>query len=305
MTLIREMMALKKNAAVLDVLLAGTLWGTMGIFVRKLNAAGLNAFEVVQLRITLALVLIGAYLLLFDRQKLKLRLRDIWCFIGTGVISLLLFSWCYFSGIQIASLGVMAVLLYTAPVFVMLMSVALFREKLTASKLTALVMTFAGCCLVSGLGTDTQLSAQGLLLGIGSGLFYALYSVFSRYAIERGYCSWTITFYTFLFCSVGCAFLSDWHAIGACLAQPSELWPWTVGLALITGFLPYLFYTKGLEGMEPSRASILASVEPVVASVIGIIGFREPLTVENMLGVVLVVGGIAVLSLPKKRSAEG
>ena len=111
------------------VLLAGIFWGSMGLFVRQLNAAGLYAIDVMQLRVLASAIFVGLYLLLFDRQKLRLRPRDIWCFAGSGICSLMLFSWCYFTGMQAASLAVMAVLLYTAPVFVMLMSIVFFRGK--------------------------------------------------------------------------------------------------------------------------------------------------------------------------------
>lgn len=177
------------------VLLAGIFWGSMGLFVRQLNAAGLYAIDVMQLRVLLSAIFVGLYLLLFDRQKLRLRPRDIWCFAGSGICSLMLFSWCYFTGMQAASLAVMAVLLYTAPVFVMLMSIVFFREKLTGAKLTALVLCLAGCVLVSGVGSSERLGLRGLLLGLGAGFGYALYSIFGRCAIDRGYSSWTITFY--------------------------------------------------------------------------------------------------------------
>ena len=136
------------------VLLAGIFWGSMGLFVRQLNAAGLYAIDVMQLRVLASAIFVGLYLLLFDRQKLRLRPRDIWCFAGSGICSLMLFSWCYFTGMQAASLAVMAVLLYTAPVFVMLMSIVFFRENLTGAKLTALVLCLAGCVLVSGVGSS-------------------------------------------------------------------------------------------------------------------------------------------------------
>ena len=181
------------------VLLAGIFWGSMGLFVRQLNAAGLYAIDVMQLRVLASAIFVGLYLLLFDRQKLRLRPRDIWCFAGSGICSLMLFSWCYFTGMQAASLAVMAVLLYTAPVFVMLMSIVFFREKLTGAKLTALVLCLAGCVLVSGVGSSERLGLRGLLLGLGAGFGYALYSIFGRCAIDRGYSSWTITFYTFVF----------------------------------------------------------------------------------------------------------
>lgn len=162
------------------VLLAGIFWGSMGLFVRQLNAAGLYAIDVMQLRVLASAIFVGLYLLLFDRQKLRLRPRDIWCFAGSGICSLMLFSWCYFTGMQAASLAVMAVLLYTAPVFVMLMSIVFFREKLTGAKLTALVLCLAGCVLVSGVGSSERLGLRGLLLGLGAGFGYALYSILRR-----------------------------------------------------------------------------------------------------------------------------
>lgn len=294
---------MKKSLPTLCVLTAATLWGSMGLFVRRLNAAGLYALEVTQLRILVGLVLVGAYLAVFHRDMLRVRLRDLWCFAGSGICSLLFFSYCYFTGMTMTSLSVICVLLYTAPVFVMLLSVLLFRERMTRSKLLALLLTFAGCCLVSGLGGETHLSGAALLLGLGSGFFYGLYSIFSRYAIQRGYSSWTITFYTFAFCTAACLFLSDWGSITSTVSAAPSLLIWIVLLGLVTAFFPYLLYTRGLEQMESSRAAILASLEPAVATLLGVLVLHEPLTVSNAAGIVLVLGGIAVLSLGNSRKA--
>lgn len=294
---------MKQSKSAACVLLAGTLWGSMGLFVRKLNAVGLYALDIVQLRIAISLILVGLYLLIFARDNLRVRLRDLWCFAGTGIVSLLLFSWCYFSGMQEASLSVMAVLLYTSPAFIMLLSVLLFRETLTRQKLLALVLTFTGCCLVSGLGSGSAVSMKGLLLGLGSGFFYALYSIFSRYAIERGYGSWTITFYTFLFCLLASAPLAHWGLIASALSSGVSVPVYALLMGLLTGFLAYIFYTKGLEGMESSRAGILASVEPVVGTIIGTLVFHEPLPVQSVLGIALVLGGIVVLGGKKVSKA--
>ena len=294
---------MKKSLPTLCVLTAATLWGSMGLFVRRLNAAGLYALEVTQLRILVGLVLVGAYLAVFHRDMLRVRLRDLWCFAGSGICSLLFFSYCYFTGMTMTSLSVICVLLYTAPVFVMLLSVLLFRERMTRSKLLALLLTFAGCCLVSGLGGETHLSGAALLLGLGSGFFYGLYSIFSRYAIQRGYSSWTITFYTFAFCTAACLFLSDWGSITSTVSAAPSLLIWIVLLGLVTAFFPYLLYTRGLEQMESSRAAILASLEPAVATLLGVLVLHEPLTISNAAGIVLVLGGIAVLSLGNSRKA--
>ena len=278
------------------VLAAGILWGSMGVFVRYLNAAGLASIEITQVRITVGLLAIGAYLLLFRRDLFKIKLRDLWCFLGTGVVSLLLFSTFYFKSLEYVSLSTAAILLYTAPVFVMLMSLLLFREKMTLVKLCALGLSLAGCILVSGIGGSVQ-EPIGLLLGLGSGFFYALYSIFSRYAIQRGYSSLTIVFYTFLFCALGSSFLSDWGQITSVLATPNTtVWLLALGVGIITGFLPYVFYSKGLEAMESTKASIIASVEPVVGTLFGVFLFGEALTLPASIGIVLVLSAVLLLS---------
>ena len=288
-----------KNKALAAVLAAGTFWGTMGFFARSLYAAGFGPLEVAQTRITTGLILVGLYILLFNRSQFKVKLKDIWCFLGTGIVSLLLFSICYFSALNYTSLAVAAILLYTAPFFVMLMSLVLFKEKMNGKKVMALLLAFTGCVLVSGVGGDEDVSWIGILLGLGSGFFYALYSIFGRYAINRGYGAWTMTFYTFLFCAIGCAFLSDWQVIGSALGNGSTVL-WILGLGLVTAFLPYVLYSMGLESMESSKASILASVEPVVSALFGVFVFREALSAWGVLGIAMVLSAIVVLNVKKK-----
>lgn len=273
----------------------------MGVFVRFLNAAGFGSLEVAQARITTGLIIVGIYLLIFNPKLLRIRLRDIWCFVGTGIVSLLFFSVCYFSALTYTSLSVAAILLYTAPFFVMLISLFLFKEKLSGQKVFALLLAFAGCVLVSGLGGDTTTSWIGILLGLGSGFFYALYSIFGRFAINRGYGAWTMTFYTFLFCSIGCAFLSDWDLIFTAAKTDTTILWWILGLGFVTAFLPYVLYSYALENMESSQASILASVEPVVGTLCGVFVFREPITALGVLGILMVLAAIVVLNVKVKK----
>ena len=289
-----------KNKALFAVLAAGTFWGTMGFFARSLYAAGFGPLEVAQTRITTGLILVGLYILIFNRSQFKVKLKDIWCFLGTGIVSLLLFSTCYFSALNYTSLAVAAILLYTAPFFVMLLSLLLFREKMNGKKVFALLLAFTGCVLVSGVGGNEEISWIGILLGLGSGFFYALYSIFGRYAINRGYGAWTMTFYTFLFCSLGCAFLCDWQVIGSSVQADNSVLLWVLGLGFVTAFLPYVLYSMGLESMESSKASILASVEPVVSALFGVLVFHEALSVWGVLGILMVLGAIVVLNVKRK-----
>ena len=285
---------MKKTAPIM-IILAGTLWGSMGLFVRKLNAAGLHSMEIVSLRSVVTTLLMGIFLLCYHKELFKIRIRDLWCFVGTGVFSIVFFNYCYFKTMTFSSLSVAAVLLYTAPSFVMLFSFFLFGEKFTKTKVTALFLALAGCVLVTGILSDTRsLTVSGILTGLGAGIGYALYSVFCRYALERGYHTFTILFYTFLMASLGGIPLTDWRQIGnVAFTDPMRI-GFVFVFVMVSTVLPYLLYTAGLQYVEIGKASILASIEPVVATLIGIFLFRETLTWMGITGMALVLLSIFI-----------
>jgi drug/metabolite transporter (DMT)-like permease len=285
---------MKRLAPVL-ILLAGVLWGSMGLFVRKLNALGLTSMEIVALRVIVTSITLGLYLLIFKSELLIVHLRDLWCFFGTGICSIVFFNVCYFKTIMLTSLSVAAVLLYTAPAIVMVASCILFGEKMTGRKLLSLFLTLAGCLLVTGvLGDWENVSGIGIVTGLGAGLGYALYSIFSRYALERGYHSLTITFYTFFIASIASLFMGNVeHVVGVMNASGGMLL-FCFAFGVLCTVAPYLIYTIGLEYVENSRASILASIEPVTAAVLGAVFFHETVTPTEIAGIALVVGAFVV-----------
>lgn len=295
----------KKNAGAVSgvlVLVAGSLWGFMGLLVRSLNEVNLSSMEISFLRAAVTFVCMLVGLLVLDRKALKIRLKDIWCFIGTGAFSVAFFNYCYFKTITLTSLSVAAVLLYTAPAFVMLMSAVLFKEKLSVQKLTALVLAFLGCAFVSGIiGGAGTLTFSGIMCGLGAGFGYALYSIFGRYALERGYGSVTISFYTFLFAAVSTFFFVDAEKIFTVVTGSWQLGLKTALLVLLVTLLPYLSYTKGLNGMENGTASVLASVEPVVATLVGVLIYKESMSVQNVVGICLVLGSIVLININIKK----
>ena len=90
-----------KKLAVFFVLLAGTLWGCIGIFVRRYNAMGLSSMQTVAVRMVIAAILFALFVLIYKRRLFIIHLKDIWIFIGSGVISVGLFTYCYFSSIEL------------------------------------------------------------------------------------------------------------------------------------------------------------------------------------------------------------
>lgn len=285
---------MKKFAPIL-ILVAGILWGSMGLFVRTLNAQGLASMDIVGLRAVVTAVSMLLFLLIFDRKLFVIRLKDLWCFLGTGICSIVFFNFCYFKAITMTSLSVAAILLYTAPAIVMVLSYFLFREKLTKRKLLALAMTFAGCVLVTGILTEKgSVSPSGILVGLGAGLGYALYSIFSRYALEKGYSSLTITFYTFLIAAVASCFLTDMGNVIRVAADGTGNLLFCLAFGVLCTVAPYLTYTLGLQYVENGKASIIASIEPVTATLLGTVLFHEKLTVSGVCGVVLVLAALAL-----------
>lgn len=285
-----------QRKAYLFILLAASLWGCIGLFLKLLTAAGLTSMQSVAVRCSTAAALYFLWLLLTDRAALVIRPQDCIYFVGTGIFSLVFFNWCYFNTIQRSSMSVAAVLLYTAPVFVMLMSAVVFQETITSRKLLALALTFFGCILVTGLLPigSTAISLQTILYGLGSGFGYALYTIFGKFALAK-YSSATVSFYTFLFAALGSFPLSG------LLQTPQVLMDWRVtvggfGIGIFCCILPYLFYTEGLRHAEAGKAAILATAEPFVASILGVLLFREILTPFKLLGMASILFAIVLLN---------
>ena len=163
----------KRNIGPLLIILAGIFWGSMGIFVRKLGTYGFSSAQIVSIRVTLAAVAFSILLAVKDRAGFRISLKDLPLFLGLGFGSILFFTVCYFTAITMMPLSTAAILLYTSPIWIMLMTVLFFREKLTVRKLIALALAFAGCVLVSGISGEGMTPA-GLLVGLGSGFGYGL-----------------------------------------------------------------------------------------------------------------------------------
>lgn len=297
---------MKKNSeliGVIFVLIAGVLWGTTGIYVRWFSKLGLSSLQITVFKMFIAATVLILWCLIFDREALKINKKDIWVFFCSGLISMDFFTVCYFSTIQNADLSIAATLLYAAPIVVLLLSVILFKEKFTAKKAIACVLAFLGCFLVSGLiGSGRGIPGKALLTGILSAIGYALYSIFGEIAIRKGYKSLTITTYTFMIAAVGSLILLRPAQIADAAAKTTVpmFILMLVAISINVSLLPYIFYTNGLLRIAPSKASIIASIEPVTATVVGALIFKEYPDVYGIFGIIFVLGAIVLLNIKAK-----
>ncbi len=284
------------------VIIAGVCWGLIGVFTKAIDTLGFTEIQMLFVKGVLATTMLFLITFFKDKSQLKLKnWKDIRYFVGTGICSFSFFSWAYMKAVNLTNLGVAAVLLYTAPTFVMLFSILLFKEKMTKTKGIVLLMTFVGCIFVTGLlEGGLNFTWQGIAIGLAAGVGYALYSIFGTYAIRAGYGSLTISLYTFLLATIVITFLVEPAVVVTQITEMGQ-WPLAISFALLTTVVPYLTYTKGLSGLPASKASVTATIEPVVAAILGIVVFHESVTMLKLTGIVLVLSSVVVMSRAEQK----
>lgn len=292
-----------KQSGIVYTILAGILWGLISLFTRNLNALGFTSLQIVFFRVGFSVLIMWIWLFLTEPSSLKIRLKDIWMFVGTGIVSLMLFNFCYFTTIQISEASIAVALLYTSPVFIMILSAILFGEKITRIKFLSMVITVVGCGLSAGIMGSASLTPYVLLMGLGSGLFYGLYTIFSTIALKR-YSSKTITFYTFLFGFLGASLTcKPIQAIRLMRISPVGVL-WAVGISVICTIIPYTLYTSGISKLSSQLAGIFVTVEPVVGNLVGLFIWHEPVGVIRWTGMGMIIFAIAILNMPEKKNRE-
>lgn len=270
----------------------------MSIFVRGLNSYGFTSLEIMFLRSVIAGFFLFSVMLMKDKSLFKVRVKDLWMFACNGIVSLAFFSVCYFQTILECGASVAVVLLYTSPVFVLVLSAIFFKERVTIQKTAAVILTVAGCVLVAGFVGDSaaRISGKGFLVGILSGLGYGLYSIFGSIALKK-YRPLTVTFYTFVFAAVAMIpFARPEHLASSFCVQNVFL---CLGVAIICTLLPYLLYTFGLSGLEAGKAAVFATVEPLAGTCVGIFLWKEDAGFLKLLGIALIFSAILLCSLKK------
>lgn len=286
------------------VMAGALLWGTLAIFVKKLTFYGFTEMEIVTIRVTGAfLCILPVALASTPKQQLQIHLRHIWYFIGTGLFSIVFFNWAYFTAMNMMSISIAVMLLYTGPAFVAILSAIFLKEKLTAQKFAAVIMTVTGCAVIALAGDSSSgnWTILGFVIGLCSGMGYALYSIFGKIALKK-YNSMTITLYTFLVSTI--CLLPIFPFWKKAASMPMAGWLYMIGLGLVPTVFAYLLYTYGLDNVETSTASILATVEPVAAAMIGIILFGEHLHGGQLAGAIIIVSSILVISYEKKQDSR-
>jgi DME family drug/metabolite transporter len=296
---------------VLLVLLAAGLWGTLGTLYKVgTDNFGVTPLAVVFWRAGLAALCLGVALGVLTpalgrgTDLLKVRRADLSLFAAFGLLGVTAFYLLYIYAVVLVGVAVAVVLLYTAPVFVALMAWRWLGEGFGPRKVAALAMTFAGCALVARIYDPSLLkvNALGILCGIGSAITYALYSILGKVSLRRGYHIATMSLYVYATGTLGLLVVAVVAGPGQLLAMGAnmQVWGFLLFIALVQTIGALWAYTAGLRHLEAGVASILATFEPLVATLLAFFVLHERIEWPQLAGGALILAAVALLQVRVK-----
>ena len=293
----------KQNSIFLALpLISGCLWGCAGFFVRNLGELGYDNLTIISSRTFLAVAVLFVVLLFYDKKLLVINPKDAVVFLAAGAVGIVFLNYGYNDSINELSLAFSAVLLGIFPTIVLVLARIIFKERISKTKAVCSVMAIIGCAMVSGAFTTggfsvETLSARGILMGLLAALSYAVYSIVTRLAFEKGYSALTMTFYSQLAAAIVLIPFTDWHVIGSSIATvPTVSLPLLIGNSILIAVMPYLLYNIGIGRTDTGKASILAAgSEPSAAMVLGALVYLEIPGVIAIAGLVITIIALSVV----------
>lgn len=288
---------MKKIYLILPII-AGIMFGSTGIFVRTLTENGVDSTTLLFLRFSIAILYMIIAILLTDKSLFKIDKEDIPLLILCGLCILSL-NLCYNSSINTVTLSLAAILLSTAPVFVLIFEYFLFNEKITSIKVFSVILVLIGCTMVTGLLEENSIniSLLGIIAGIGAAVFWAIYSVSSRKSIDMGRHTFTILLYSLITITIVVIPFTNFTQITDFIyLNPLPNIIFLLMHSLVSFALPYICITISLNHLDAGTAVILSSGEPIAALIYGMIFYSEIPTALMVCGVFITIIALIILS---------
>jgi len=279
------------------VLAAAVLWGMLGPVSRLVLRHGILPLEIAFWRAAVAAACFGIHALAIRRTRLER--RDLPIAVAFGVFGVALFFGAYLRAVNAGGAALAAVLLYTAPAWVALLSALLLRERMTRRTLLALVLASAGVAgiALAGGGGTVRLTAAALGWGLLSGWAYALYYLVGKRAFQRYHAA---TFFLYAL-PVGALALLPFVRFGH---KSAADWAVLLFIAIVPTYGSYLLYSIGLKKVDATRASTVATVEPVVAAIAAWAMWNERMGIGGYLFAILVVAAVVLMVTGERRAGE-
>ena len=294
-------MAETDKRAALFVALSAASFGFLGVPVRFLHDNGFAPLDITAVRLfvtTIALVIVA---LVVDRGLFKVRKRDLLFFILFGFFKLMSDVTLFRAQVTI-DLSLSTLLQMTAPYYVLVISLFLFRERITLMKILAMLVAFIGCIFVTGVitGGMHSLDFVGVASALISGLFFGLYTIGCKLGSDKGYKPVTTMMYTCVFASLmTIPFANDVKVVESFVDVHLILG--VLSLGILMTLIPFFVSTWGVQKLEASKVSLISVMEVITACIVGYFLFDEEMTVLNIIGMSLVVASIVIMDLKINR----
>ncbi|GEL08042.1 DMT family transporter [Salisediminibacterium halotolerans] len=284
-----------KLAGLSLILLAAVSWGISGGIADILMSKGWDPVVISFYRGAVGLLFFVFWFLFRFRQNLVIsKYLFLWsAFAGVGVAGNFTF---YFLSIEAASVAVAATLMYTAPVFVFLVSFLLKIERSTLFKWVCITTVLLGIVMLTGAYDPSSVSVSplGTVAGLASGISYAVFIFGFKNASSVGNPQASLTVAFFFFCLILFVF-ADASEVAAAVTSSDT--GWFLLLGIVGAGLSFIFYVIGLRWTPPTTASMVAMLEPVTASLFGVLLLGDHMTLMQVLGMAVILGTVTVLSV--------
>jgi drug/metabolite transporter, DME family len=285
---------------------AAATWGTLGFFAKILYAQGVSFESLVAVRASVGwLAVIGFLLATRDARSLRVKRQDLRFLLPLGLVGIGAFYLLYFYTVRESTMGTAAILLYSAPAFVVVLARLFLRELLNVTKVFGLLLTVGGISLVIGAydPANLEVSPKILLTGLLSGLTYGLYAIFGR-PVACQLSPPVILSYALAFGSA-LLIVAALPTLDTLVGLPVTSYLILLMLSMVHTTLAFALYTFGIRHLGAGRAAIVATIEPVVAGILGVTLLGEDLTVLKVLGALLVISGAILAQLRPGKAARG
>jgi len=285
----------QKKIGFILVSLAGACYGSSGVLGKMLMNTGLQPETVVMYRVSLGFLILATAFLILNPTSLKVKLEKIPYLMVCGIVGVVVGILTYFYAVKLISASIAVILLYTYPVFALVLAKIFVGERITALKIFAATLVLVGCFLtVKGYSlTYLKLTGLGVVFGLISGFSYSIYMVLSKIML-KDVNEPAVIFYTLGFGSLVLLLINLFNQ-SLLVSLELDVWVLIVLIAIIPTTLAFTFLIFGLKYLEAGRASIYSTFEIVSAILLAFIFLGERLEIFQGLGAILVVFSIFLI----------
>lgn len=272
----------------LYILLAAVMWGSVGPVARYAFSQGVDPLEVAFWRCAIPFVPF-AFQALRSRRGLRIDPGDRMAVGGFALVCVAAFFSVYQIAIQSGGAALASVLMYTAPAWVAIMAWGILGERMTKAKIAAVTATLAGVAGVSGVfEAASTVTVTAIVFGVLSGITYAAYYIFGK-RLQPKYSTPQLFFYALPLGAVVLFPFVEFHDKGP------DAWAAIIAVAMLSTWSAYTVYFAGLQHVEATRASVVATLEPLVAATIAYFWWGEQFTALGYLGTLLILGAVGLI----------